>query len=283
MKKKHKHNKRVSIAIRILLMLGGASLDAVGLKFFLIPNDVIDGGISGISIMVSHFTSIPLGVFILLFNIPFIIIGYKNIGKDFTIATFFSVISLSIMTSVFSPKIGITNDPLLAAIFGGIILGIGVGLMIRSGGSSDGTEIVAIFLDKKSGFSVGEIIMFFNVFILGSAGFVFGWDRAMYSLVAYFIASKAIDVTSQGIDESRSVMIISDEHEEITDKILKESGRGITLIKGEGAYSNLPTNVIFVIVSRLEISRLKSIVNDIDDNALIVMQSVEVSGKNFQK
>ena len=283
MKKKHKHNRRVSIAIRILLMLGGASLDAVGLKFFLIPNDVIDGGISGISIMVSHFTSIPLGVFILLFNIPFIIIGYKNIGKDFTIATFFSVISLSIMTSVFSPKIGITNDPLLAAIFGGIILGIGVGLMIRSGGSSDGTEIVAIFLDKKSGFSVGEIIMFFNVFILGSAGFVFGWDRAMYSLVAYFIASKAIDVTSQGIDESRSVMIISDEHEEITDKILKESGRGITLIKGEGAYSNLPTNVIFVIVSRLEISRLKSIVNDIDDNALIVMQSVEVSGKNFQK
>lgn len=283
MKKKHKHNKRVSIAIRILLMLGGASLDAVGLKFFLIPNDVIDGGISGISIMVSHFTSIPLGVFILLFNIPFIIIGYKNIGKDFTIATFFSVISLSIMTSVFSPKIGITNDPLLAAIFGGIILGIGIGLMIRSGGSSDGTEIVAIFLDKKSGFSVGEIIMFFNVFILGSAGFVFGWDRAMYSLVAYFIASKAIDVTSQGIDESRSVMIISDEHEEITDKILKESGRGITLIKGEGAYSNLPTNVIFVIVSRLEISRLKSIVNDIDDNALIVMQSVEVSGKNFQK
>ncbi|AZV56862.1 YitT family protein [Clostridium sp. AWRP] len=280
---KKKHNRRVSIAIRILLMLVGACLDAVGLKFFLIPNDVIDGGISGISIMVSHFTSIPLGVFILLFNIPFIIMGYKNIGKDFTIATFFSVISLSVMTAVFNPKVGVTNDPLLAAIFGGIILGIGVGLMIRSGGSSDGTEIVAIFLDKKSGFSVGEIVMCFNVFILGSAGFAFGWDRAMYSLVAYFIASKAIDVTSQGIDESRSVMIISDQHEEITDRILKESGRGITLIKGEGGYSNLPTNVIFVIVSRLEISRLKSVVNDIDNDALIVMQSVEVSGKNFQK
>lgn len=280
---KKKHNRRVSIAVRILFMLLGACLDAVGLKFFLIPNDVIDGGISGISIMASYFTSIPLGAFILLFNIPFIIIGYKNIGKDFTIATFLSVISLSVMTSVFNPKIGVTNDPLLAAIFGGIILGIGVGLMIRSGGSSDGTEIVAIFLDKKSGFSVGEIVMFFNVFILGSAGFVFGWDRAMYSLVAYFIASKAIDVTSQGIDESRSVMIISDKHEEIADRILKESGRGITFIKGEGGYSNLPTNVIFVIVSRLEISRLKTIVNDIDDNALITMQSVEVSGKNFQR
>lgn len=276
------HSRKISIIIRILFMFIGASLDAAGLKFFLIPNNIIDGGVSGISIIVNHFTGVPLGIYIFIFNIPFLIIAYKHIGKVFVASTLFSVLSLSIMSSVFNPIQGITDDLLLASIFGGIVLGVGVGLIIRSGGSSDGTEIIAIFLDKKSGFSVGQIVMIFNIFILGSAGFMFGWDRAMYSLVTYFIASKTIDVTVQGLDETRTIMIISNKYEEITDKLLEDSKRGVTLINGRGAYSKTPTNVIFIVASRLEISSIKSIIKSIDSDALIIMQGAEVTGKNFE-
>lgn len=277
------HYKKISVVVlHVLLMIVGSSLYAAGLKYFLIPNSMIDGGITGISIISSYFTHIPLGVYILIFNIPFLFIGYKNIGKTFTFSTLFSVICVSIMSSILNPVKGITNEPLLASIFGGIILGIGVGLIIRSGGSSDGIEVIAIFLDKKSSFSVGQIIMIFNVFILGSAGFIFGWDRAMYSLVAYFITSKTIDITVNGLDETRTLTIISDKYKEITEQLLKESSRGITLIEGKGGYSSKPTNVVFIVASRLEITNIKTIIYKIDKNSLIIIQDAEVSGKNFE-
>lgn len=175
---------------RILFMIIGSILVAVGLEIFLIPNNIIDGGMTGISIMASYLTKVQLGVFTFLFNLPFVIIGYRQIGKTFAISTIFSVICLSIVVTLLHPVPGITQDVLLATIFGGIIIGVGVGLIIRNGGSLDGTEIVAIILEKRTAFSIGEIVMFFNLFILGTSGFLFGWDRAMYSLIAYFIAFK---------------------------------------------------------------------------------------------
>jgi uncharacterized membrane-anchored protein YitT (DUF2179 family) len=264
-------------------MFLGAVLASIALELFLIPNNVIDGGITGISIISSYLTKLPLGLFIFTLNIPFLLVGYKHIGKTFTIFTLFSVTSLSIMVSLLKPISGVTNDTLLASVFGGIILGFGIGMIIRNGGSSDGTEIIAIILDKRTGFSIGEIVMFFNVFILSSAGLVFSWDRAMYSLITYFIAFKMIDITVEGLDESKSVLIISDEYENITEAILARLGRGATLLNGKGGYTSTPTNVIYVIVSRLEIAKLKSIVYDLDSTALITIGNVEVSGKSYKK
>ncbi|MVX64036.1 YitT family protein [Clostridium chromiireducens] len=264
-------------------MMIGAALASIGLEIFLIPNNIIDGGMTGISIMASYLTKVQLGIFILIFNLPFVIIGYKQIGKTFALSTIFSVICFSIGVTLLHPISGITQDILLATIFGGIILGVGVGLIIRNGGSLDGTEIVAIILDKRSAFSIGEIVMFFNLFILGSSGFIFGWDRAMYSLLAYFIAFKAIDITVQGLDESKAVIIVSDKNKDISEAIIDRLGRGLTFLEGKGAYSGNETNVIYVVLSRLEIAKLKNIVNGFDEDALITITSVEGTGKKYRK
>ena len=268
---------------KFLLMMLGSILASIGLEIFLIPNNIIDGGITGISIMANHFTKLPLGVFIFTLNAPFLILGYKQIGKTFALSTFFSVACLSIGVSILHPFTGITQDTLLATIFGGIILGAGVGLIIRNGGSLDGTEIIAIIFDKKSSFSIGEIVMFFNLFILGGSAFVFGWDRAMYSLIAYFIAFKTIDITVEGLNESKSVIIVSLKHKDISAALTDRLGRGVTLLHGEGAYKGDTTNVIYVVVSRLELAKLKGIVHGFDENALISIGSVEVTGKNYGK
>lgn len=272
-----------STAVRIFCIILGAALSSVGLEIFLYPNNIIDGGVVGISMMVSFLSGYPLGIFIFALNVPFFIIGYKQIGKSFLFSTIFAVICLSIGVSLLHPVKSLTNDIFLAAVFGGIINGMGVGLIIRSGGSLDGTEITAIILDKKVSFSVGEIVLFFNIFILGSAGFVYGWDHALYSLVTYFIASKVIDIVVEGIDESKAVTIVSSKHEEIKDAVIARLGRGVTILHGEGGYSKELTNVIYVIVSRLELAKIKKIVLDFDPDALFTVGNVEVAGKKYKK
>ncbi|UKS31066.1 YitT family protein [Paenibacillus sp. HWE-109] len=265
-------------------MIFGSGLVSVGLEIFLVPNNIIDGGIVGISIILAHLTHIPLGIFLILLNLPFLLLGYKQIGKTFALSTLFSVILMSVGTYLLHPVQAITIDPLLAAVFGGIILGIGVGLVIRSGGSLDGTEIVAILISKKSPFSVGEIVMFFNFFILGSAGFVFGWDHAMYSLIAYFIAFKMIDIVIEGLDQSKSVWIISDEYETIGEAITYRLGRGVTYLKGEGAFTGDDKKVIFSVITRLEEAKLKSIVDELDAKAFLAIGNIhDVKGGRFKK
>ena len=278
-----KSRKYFNFIFKVFSIIIGAALASIGLEIFLIPNNIIDGGITGISIMASFLTKLPLGLFILLLNIPFFALGYKQIGKTFTISTLFGVLCLSIGVSILQPIPGITQDIFLATIFGGIILGAGVGIIIRNGGSLDGTEIVAIILDRRSSFSIGEIVMFFNLFILGTSGFIFGWNRAMYSLIAYFIAFKVIDITVEGLDESKAVTIISERHKDISEALIDRLGRGVTLLEGRGGYKGIATNVIYVVVSRLEIAKLKSIVHGFDDDALITIGSVEVSGKKYKK
>lgn len=278
-----KFRSKYSKFSKFLSIIVGAALYSIGLEIFLIPNNVIDGGTVGISIMINHFIQIPLGVLTFIINVPFFIIGYKQIGKTFTISTLFSVICYSIGISILKPIPGITNDILLASVFGGVIVGLGVGIIIRSGGSTDGTEIIAIILDKRSSFSVGQIVMFFNFFILAAAGFIFGWDRSMYSLMAYFIAIKIIDIIVEGLDESKAVIIISEKQDDISRAIMARLGRGITLLNGKGGYMGAPQEVIYVIVSRLEIFKLKSIVYGFDENALMTIGNVETLGKGFKK
>jgi uncharacterized membrane-anchored protein YitT (DUF2179 family) len=283
-KVQHKGLTTRKIIQRIMLITIGAALMAVGLEIFLVPNHVIDGGIVGISIMLSYLTGWKLGIFIFILNIPFFFIGYKQIGKTFALSTLYGIIILSIGTTLLHPVPAFTQDILLATVFGGIVLGIGVGIVIRYGGSLDGTEILAILFNKKLPFSVGEIIMFFNLFILGSAGFVFSWDRAMYSLIAYFVAYKTIDITITGLDESKSVWIISDNSKEIGEAIMHRLGRGVTYINGEGAYSGDHKKVIFCVINRLEEAKLKEIVTESDENAFLAVADIaEVRGGRFKK
>lgn len=276
-------NKKLNLITKFISMMIGCVLVSIGLEIFLLPNNLIDGGVVGISIMASHLTNLPLGAFTFILNIPFFILGYKHIGKTFTLSTIFSVICLSIGVSVLHPVPGITHDVLLGTVFGGIIMGAGVGLIIRNGGSLDGTEIAAIILDKRISFSIGEIVMFFNLFILGASGFLFGFDKAMYSLIAYFIAFKVIDIVVEGFDESKAVTIISDKYQDIAEAIMDRLGRGVTLLDGKGAYKGIETSVVYVIVSRLEIAKVKTIVLGFDEDALITIGSVEVAGKRYKK
>ncbi|MDA5110840.1 YitT family protein [Brevibacillus thermoruber] len=269
---------------RALFILIGSGLVSVGLEIFLVPNHIIDGGIVGISIILSHLTGWTLGLFLFLLNLPFLIVGYKQIGKTFAISTLLGVTAMSVGTTMLHDVRPLTEDPLLAAVFGGIILGIGVGLVIRYGGSLDGTEIVAILFNKKTPFSVGEIVMFFNVFILGSAGFVFGWDRAMYSLMAYYIAFKMIDLTIEGFEGSKSVWIISDNYKEIGDAIVARLGRGVTYLSGEGGYTGDDKKVVFCIITRLEEAKLKLIVEEVDPGAFLAVGNIhDVRGGQFKK
>ncbi|GED66843.1 membrane protein [Brevibacillus reuszeri] len=279
-----KRTKKRRLLMRALAIIIGAMLVAVGLEIFLVPNNIIDGGVTGLSIMMSHLTGLKLGLFLFILNLPFLVIGYNQIGKTFAISTLFGVAVMSVGTALLHDVPSLTEDLLLSAVFGGIIVGIGVGLVIRAGGSLDGTEIVAILLTKKSPFSVGEVVMFFNLFILGSAGFIFGWDRAMYSLIAYYIAYKMIDLTMVGLEQSRSVYIISEQPDEIGDALAAQLGRGITYLSGEGGYSGEAKKVIFCVITRLEEAKLKSIVEEIDSSAFLAIGHIhDVSGGRFKK
>lgn len=282
--RQHKRSTKLQVVKRAVFILLGAALVSVGLEIFLVPNNIIDGGVVGISIICHHLTGLPLGLFLTLINMPFLFIGYKMIGKTFAVSTLYGVIAMSIGTTLLHPVEPITIDPLLAAVFGGIILGIGVGIVIRVGGSLDGTEIVAILVNKKTPFSVGEVVMFFNVFILGSAGFVFGWDRAMYSLIAYYIAFKMIDLMVEGFDESKSVWIISDDAKSLGDAILQRLGRGVTYLNGEGGFSGEVKLAIFAVITRLEQAKLKSIVDELDPSAFLAIGNIhDVKGGRFKK
>jgi len=276
--------KALRLLEKYLFLFAGSILAAAGLEMFLIPNNIIDGGVIGISIITSYLSGIPLGLFTFLLNIPFLFFGYKQIGKTFVISSLFSIVSFSFWVSLFTPIPGFTDDILLATVFGGIILGIGVGLIIRNGGSLDGTEIVAIVLTKRSFLSVGQIVMIFNIFILSSAGLVFGWDRAMYSLIAYFIAHKLIDIIVEGLDEAKAAIIVSDKGEEIAEIIMYRLGRGVTFLEGRGGFSKDDKPVLYAVVTRLEIAKLKTIIYEIDEKAFVTIQDVfEVMGGEHKK
>lgn len=280
------HGKRSlrSTLIRTMLIVLGAVLVAIALELFLVPNNVTDGGITGISIIMSFLTGWQLGIFLFLINIPFLVIGYKQIGKTFALSTLLGISVMSVGTLLLHPVAAFVNETVLAVVFGGMFLGLGTGLVLRSGGSLDGTEIIAILLSRRTIFSVGEIVMIINLFILTGAGFVFGWDRAMYSIIAYYIATKVIDITIDGLDQSKSVWIISDRIHDIGDAIISRLGRTVTYLSGEGGFSGEDKKVIFCVITRLEEAKLKEIVNHFDENAFMAVGNIhDVKGGRFRK
>lgn len=277
-------HKMIRLVKTYIILFIGSILAAFGLEEFIIPNHFIDGGVVGVAIVLNHLLPLSFAVYIVILNLPFLYLGYRYIGKSFAFATFFSVSSLAYWTTVFRPLQNATQDLFLAAIFGGIMIGIGVGLIIRYGGSLDGSEIVAIIWSKKSSFSVGEIIMFMNVFIFAGAGLVFGWDNAMYSVVTYFVAFKMIDITVEGLDESKGVMIVTDYPDEIADILMKRLGRGVTILYGEGGYTGAPKKILYSIITRLEIAKLKTIIFEKDESAFVTIHEVhDVLGGRVKK
>lgn len=280
---KNKKNKFLTFLKNYIFIFIGAFITAIGLKMFLIPNNIIDGGIIGISIIVSYLTKIPLGVFIFCLNIPFLFFGYKQIGKTFVLSSLFAILSLSFWVTVIKTTPA-TNELLLACVFGGIILGTGVGIIIRYGGSLDGTEIIAIVINQKSIFSVGQTVMFFNIFILSSAALVFDWNKAMYSILSYFIAFKVIDIAIEGLDEAKAAFIVTQNGADIVDAINARLGRGVTLLDGVGGYTKTKKDVLYTVITRLEISKLKSIINELDEYAFVTITDVaDVMGGKLAK
>ncbi len=273
---------------RLFFIFLGAFIAAVSIELLLMPNNIIDGGIIGISLMVDYVFAdriafLNFAVVVVLLNLPFMYFGYKQIGKTFMLSTLFGVLSLAIMERILHPFEPFTTEPILATVFGGLLLGAGVGLVIRHGGSLDGTEILGILLTKRLPFSVGEFVMFFNVFIFIIAGFVFGIEQAMYSVIAYYVAFKMIDAVIQGLDETKAVLIVTDYYDEVSEAILHRLGRGTTKLKGKGGYTDAEKEVIYVVITRLEVMKLKSIIQEIDPNAFItIMNTQETKGAKFK-
>lgn len=269
---------------QLIFVLLGSFIFTCGLKLFLVPNELIDGGVVGISIILSHLSNQSLGLILLLLNIPFIFIGYKRIGKEFALLSLIGVASMTVFTYLLKGMSPIVTDPLLSAVFGGIFLGIGVGLVIRNGGSLDGTEIVAILIEKKIPFSVGDIVMTMNVFILGSAAFVFGPQNAMFSMITYYIAVKVLDNVVEGFDKSRAVIIISQKAEEVSQAILSEVHASTSLIDMKGGYSQEPQQMIYCVINILEETKLKSVIESVDEDALLFITHVhETKGIHRKK
>lgn len=268
--------------MNLIIMTMGAMVAAFALEAFLIPNQIIDGGIMGIAIMTSYKTHFALGLCIFLLNLPFIFLALKKMGKIFVVYTFYSISVLSIGVSLMPNWLAHkhVSDPFLACIFGGLILGAGVGLVLRSNSSLDGTEILAIRLSKKWGFSVGEIIMFFNLFIFVAAGFVYGdWRSSMYSMISYFIAYRVIDIVIEGLNESKSVRIVTNKHDNIGQAIMTNFDVSVTYIKAKGGYSGQEKKIVFCVINRLEIAKLKQLVKTLDESAFITIENVhEVDG-----
>ncbi len=284
-KKQHRKESLAHLLYRLIMIVIGAGLAAVAIELFLIPNQIIDGGIIGISLIVDYLTPawISFAMLVVVLNLPFMYFGYTQIGKTFMISSVFGIICLALIESTLHHVKPFTNEPILATVFGGLILGVGVGLVIRHGGSLDGTEIMGILLTKKLPFSVGEFVMFMNIFIFAWAAFVFGVEQAMYSVMTYYIAFKTIDTVIQGLDETKAVIIVSDYYEEVSNAILDRLGRGTTKLAGKGGYTDNEKEVIYAVITRLEVTKLKSIVHEIDPNAFItIMNTQETKGAKFK-
>jgi uncharacterized membrane-anchored protein YitT (DUF2179 family) len=279
MKKKGFINNLISLIIIVI----GCAIAAFSIGAILIPNLILDGGINGISIMLGQVTAVKTSIYIILLNIPFLILGYKSLGKEFVFKALFAMVVFSgILCYTETLDIGI-EDKLLATIYGGLTLGFGVGLVIRYGGCLDGTEIAAIILSKKTNFSVGQIVLICNVFIYGTAGFLFGFDRALYSLLTYFITFKIIDFVSEGLEQGKAALIITNQSAQVAKDIYEKLGRTVTSFEGKGMI-NGETMILYCVITRLELNELRNIVNSDDIQAFVTITDVsEIIGAHIKK
>jgi uncharacterized membrane-anchored protein YitT (DUF2179 family) len=262
----------------------GIAFATIGLEFFIVPNHLLDGGVTGISLLLSFITKLDVSIFIFAINIPFIVMGYRQVGKFFAIKTFLAIMTLSVVLFVmhaFHPA-AITKEPILIAVFGGICLGAGIGFAMRGGCVIDGTEVLALFLTRKTSMQVGEIILIINILIFGVAAALQGIETALYSILTFMAASKTVDFLTNGIEEYTGVMIISEESDKIRKRIIIQLGRGVTIysgkrgLLGKKAQASGMNNrdIIFTVVTKLELTKVRAIVDEIDKTSFMTTHSI---------
>ena len=280
--------KRVLNLGNMLLIITGVSLAVLAMKGFMIPNHFIDGGVTGISILLHAMFNVNISALVIGINLIFIYLGYKRIGKTFAVQTAIAIALLSVGLIFVNIK-PITEDKLLIAIFGGILIGSGMGLVIRGGGVIDGAEVVAVFTRRKTGFSNSEIIMLINSIIFGVAAFQFGIETTMYCIITYFTASRATDYVVDGIEEYTAMNIVSWQQEEVKSFLVNELGKGITVYKGERGYlpgsfdTKTDCEIIVTIITRLEIKQIQDALLKIDPKAFIFVESIKEAAGGILK
>jgi uncharacterized membrane-anchored protein YitT (DUF2179 family) len=285
------HEFKITVVdfLRDLLFISLGILSATfGLKGFLIPNNFIDGGATGIALLIRQLTGAKLGLMLVLVNIPFLLLGLGVIGRTFAIKASLAIAGLALMAAFMNFGKPVTDDKLLVAVFGGFFLGAGIGLTIRGGAVIDGTEVVALYLSKRLGTTVGDIITIINIVIFGVAAYYISIDVALYAMVTYLAASKTVDFIIEGIEEYTGVTIISSHNEEIKEMIINKLGRGVTIYKGRGGFGKQghtdDKNIIYTVVTRLEISKLNNEIHKIDRNAFVVMTTIkDIKGGMIKK
>ena len=275
--------KYLKFIFDLLLISVGSLIASFAIEEFLVPNTILDGGVVGVGIIINNLSGISLSLLTILLNIPFLVIGFKKMGRGFIVKTIYAIAVFSFFLKLFEPLTPLTDESFLAVCFGGVILGAGVGLVIRFGGCLDGTEIVAIMINRKFKYQVGTIVLIFNIVIYTVAGILLGLDRGMYSLITYFIASRILDIVEGGLEKAKAAMIITNDAGEVAEKIYKHLGRTVTIIEGEGLVSGKKT-ILYCVLTRWEIHELKSIIKGIDESAFITISDVsEIIGNHIKK
>ena len=270
--------------LQYLMITAGAILAAFALEEFLVPNTVLDGGITGISIILNQLTLQPISIFIIVLNLPFLLLGFQQLGKRFFVSGIYGMVIFTAFLEVFAGFQNAISSELLAVVFGGVLLGVGVGLVLRYGGCLDGTEIAAMLLSRKVGVSTGGLIFMINIFIYLTAGLLFGWDRALLSLLTYFITFKIIDLVEEGMNQARAAMIITEHAAELADAIYVKLGRTCTFINAEGLVSGSGKTVLYCVITRVEVNELKRIIKDSDVSAFVTISEVsEILGNHIKR
>ena len=266
-----------------LLLLAGVASAGLGLEGFLVPNHFVDGGVTGLSMLVADLAEMPLPVLLILINAPFIAIGYRFVGRGFAIMGGLGILLLALaLTFVHFPVV--TDDKLLAAVFGGFFLGAGIGLSVRAGGVLDGTEILALLVSRRFGVTIGDVIIIVNLTIFSLAALLIDVETALYSMLTYIAASRTIDFVIHGIEEYQGVMIISPAADEIREMIIEDLGRGVTIYQGYGGRSKAELDILFCVVTRLELPKLRRRLKQIDADAFLVVHAVsDASGGVVKK
>jgi len=271
-----------------IFILSGIIAASFGLKGFLLPNSFLDGGVTGISLIATELTGISLSLLIVAINIPFIIMAFSTISKQFAIKSIIAIILLAVSIHL-TPFFSITDDKLLIAVFGGFFLGLGIGLAIRGGSVIDGTEVLAVFISRNTPFTIGDIILAFNIIIFSFAAYIFSIEIALYAILTYGAASKTVDFVATGVEEYVGVTIVSEKSEEIRLAIIEKLGKGCTLYYGKRGFAKSgetlkKTDIVYTLLTRLELSKLHTELDKIDENAFIVMQSIkDVKGGMIKK
>ena len=258
-------------SIHFLLIVLGILSAGMGIKGFLLSSHFIDGGVTGISMLLANVLGFPLAILIPLINLPFVVLGYRQIGCTFALKSALAIAGLSVCLAFINYP-DVTPDKLLTAVFGGFFIGAGIGLAIRGGAVLDGTEIAALLISKSSHvLKVGDVILLLNIAILASAAFFLGIDAALYSVLTYFAASRTIDFLIHGIEEYTAIIVMSEKSDEIRESIVRVLSRGVTIYNGRGGMTGKPMHILYCVVTRLEIGRVKNVVKEIDGSAFIVI------------